>query len=120
MTVRHPDADRDASPAAVTVGTTTYSVDDDGVIDCPPEDERDVADVLSDVHDVDRGRILTNGSDGDGEVLVNDGPDYESIPPVLDDMTYDELYEVAADHDIKGRSEMTKDELIAALRERED
>ena len=30
MTVTHPLADRDASPAAVTVGTTTYPVGDEG------------------------------------------------------------------------------------------
>lgn len=43
MTVQHPLADRDApTPAAVTVGTTTYPVDDDGVIDCPDDAVEDV------------------------------------------------------------------------------
>ena len=43
--------------------------------------------------------------------------DYTSIPPKLDDCTYDELYEIASDHDISGRSDMSKDELIEALSE---
>ena len=49
--------------------------------------------------------------EGSGEI------DYTSIPPNLDDCTYDELYEIASDHDIAGRSDMTKDELIDALQE---
>jgi hypothetical protein len=47
MTVQHPHADRDASPAAVTVGTGSYAVDSDGRIDCPAEDEERVARVLA-------------------------------------------------------------------------
>jgi hypothetical protein len=34
----------------------------------------------------------------------------------LDDLTKDELYELAQESDVEGRSGMTKDELIAALR----
>ena len=34
----------------------------------------------------------------------------------LDDLTRDELYKRAQDADIAGRSDMTKDELVAALR----
>jgi hypothetical protein len=69
--VRHPRADRDASPAAVTVGTNTYSVDADGVIDCPDSEVSAVADVLADVYGVDRDRILTNADAESGSVLVN-------------------------------------------------
>ena len=36
----------------------------------------------------------------------------------LDDLTRDELYELARESDVEGRSGMTKDELIAALRGR--
>lgn len=36
----------------------------------------------------------------------------------LDELTRDELYELARESDVEGRSGMTKDELIAALRDR--
>jgi Rho termination factor, N-terminal domain len=36
----------------------------------------------------------------------------------LDDLTRDELYELARESDVEGRSGMTKDELISALRSR--
>jgi hypothetical protein len=36
----------------------------------------------------------------------------------LDDLTRDELYELARESDVEGRSGMTKDELIGALRDR--
>jgi hypothetical protein len=36
----------------------------------------------------------------------------------LDDLTKDELYELAQESDVEGRSGMTKDELITALRGR--
>lgn len=104
MTVRHPLTDRDASPAAVTVGSTTYPVDEDGVIDCPPEDERDVADVLSDAYDVGAEALLDD--DGDGDDLAG--------------KTSAELYEMAQAREISGRSEMDKADLIDALREHED
>ena len=51
MPVRHPLATRDAAPAAVTVGTTTYAVRD-GVVDCPIDREDAVADALAAAHDV--------------------------------------------------------------------
>jgi len=35
----------------------------------------------------------------------------------FDDKTYDELYELATDAEVAGRSDMTKDELIEALSE---
>ena len=38
--------------------------------------------------------------------------------PSYDEWTRDELYERAKELDIEGRSDMTKDELIAALRDR--
>ncbi|WP_084399787.1 DUF7218 family protein [Henriciella aquimarina] len=38
--------------------------------------------------------------------------------PPYEDWTKDELYERAAELDIEGRSDMTKDELIAALRDK--
>lgn len=71
MPVTHPHADRNASPAAVTVGTTTYPVASDGTIECPPEDAADVADVLADAYDVDAAALLDTAtcdavkSDGD-------------------------------------------------------
>lgn len=36
----------------------------------------------------------------------------------LDELTRDELYKLARESDVEGRSGMTKDELIAALRDR--
>ena len=39
----------------------------------------------------------------------------ESWPSSFSDLTYDELYHLAQDKDVPGRSNMTKDELIAAL-----
>ena len=38
--------------------------------------------------------------------------------PSYDEWTRDELYERAKELDVEGRSDMTKDELIAALRDR--
>jgi len=103
MTVTHPHADRDASPAAVTVGTTTYPVDADGIIDCPAEDEGHVADVLADAY----------GVSADDLVREEDGPPDDAV----EELTYDQLYELAKERDVDGRSEMSKDDLIAALRE---
>ena len=48
----------------------------------------------------------------DYEVLEEDGPEDD-----LESMTYDELYDLAADRDVDGRSEMDKAALIDALRE---
>ena len=42
----------------------------------------------------------------------------DSIPHRLDDRTKDQLYARAQDLDIQGRSQMTKDELIEAIRGR--
>jgi len=103
MTVTHPHADRDASPAAVTVGTTTYAVDADGVIDCPAEDEAHVADVLAEAH----------GVPADALVREEDGPPDDAV----EELTYDQLYQQAKEQDVDGRSEMSKSDLIAALRE---
>ena len=38
--------------------------------------------------------------------------------PAYEDWTKDDLYERAQELDVEGRSDMTKDELIAALRDR--
>jgi hypothetical protein len=43
-------------------------------------------------------------------------PQANTGPRSLDDLTKDELYQRAQEADIPGRSEMTKDELVAALR----
>jgi len=59
MKVAHPHADRDASPAAVTVGTDTYPVDEDGIIQCPADRAAEVADVLARAHDVPPDGLLT-------------------------------------------------------------
>ena len=40
----------------------------------------------------------------------------ESWETPFEEYTYDELYQIAAEREIEGRSTMTKDELIAALR----
>jgi len=56
MPVRHPLAERDAAPAAVTVGTTTYAVRD-GVINCPPDREDAVAEAVADAHDMPREAV---------------------------------------------------------------
>jgi len=56
--VSHPDADNDASPAAVTVGVTTYTVDGDGIVDCPAGDADEIARRLADVHDCDADDLL--------------------------------------------------------------
>jgi len=103
MTVTHPYADRDASPAAVTIGTATYPIDDDGVIDCPAEAEAHVADVLAEAY----------GVAPDTLVREEDGPPDAAIA----ELTYDQLYEMARERDLDGRSEMDKDDLIAALSE---
>lgn len=64
MEVSHPRAERDASPAAVTVGTDTYPVDDAGVIDCPDERAHEVAERLAEVY----------GLEPDDLVREEDGP----------------------------------------------
>ena len=51
----------------------------------------------------------------DDEYSIEDTTADETLG--LDDKTYDELYDLATDHDIAGRSDMTKDELIDALQE---
>jgi hypothetical protein len=72
MPVRHPLADRDAAPAAVTVGTTTYTIDADGVVECPPERVDAVADALAGAHDCDADALLDGAADT-CEAVKNDG-----------------------------------------------
>jgi len=78
MTVQHPHADRDASPAAVTVGTDTYPVNDDGVIECPADAESSVAARLARVYGCDsddlRVRETCDVVKTDGEVCGRDLP----------------------------------------------
>ena len=78
MTVTHPDADRGASPAAVTVGTDTYLVDSDGVIDCPDDVERSVAARLARVSGCDIDALLDAGTceviKADGDVCGREKP----------------------------------------------
>lgn len=103
MTVTHPYADRDASPGGVTVGTETYPVDDNGIIDCPAEEETNVADVLAEAYGVAPSTL----------VREEDGPPDEGI----EELTYDQLYQMAQTEGVKGRSEMDKVALIDALTE---
>jgi len=61
-----------------------------------------------------KGDALLETHDYLEEVIdVDGGEDYGSD---LDSLTYDELYDRASEHDINGRSDMTKAELIDALR----
>lgn len=80
MQVRHPRADRNASPAAVTVGTTTYPVGEDGVIACPDDEAAKVADVLAGVYDVTPDELVReedgppdDDADGTCEAVKSDG-----------------------------------------------
>jgi mRNA-degrading endonuclease toxin of MazEF toxin-antitoxin module len=76
--VSHPAADRDASPAAVTVGTTTYAVDSDGIVQCPDDTAASVADRLADAHGVAADALLTQATcqavKDDGEVCGRELP----------------------------------------------
>jgi hypothetical protein len=78
MTVKHPHADRDASPAAVTVGTTTYSVDSDGGIACPDSEADAVAERLAEVYGCDADDLLAVETcdvvKSDGEICGRDRP----------------------------------------------
>jgi len=78
MPVRHPQADRDAAPAAVTVGTTTYPVASDGRIDCPAGDEGRVARVLARAYGVRPDALIVtetcNTVKTDGEVCGRELP----------------------------------------------
>lgn len=76
MQVEHPHADRDASPAAVTVGQTTYAVDDAGVIQCPSDEAASVADVLARAYDISPDGLLIGVDDAATatcDAVKNDG-----------------------------------------------
>lgn len=116
MTVYHPrslETTPAGPPGGVTVDGTTYSVTDDGSIDCPEDAEATIADRLAEAYGV-----------SPDEVYEEDGPPDSTVPeqtpdatPDFDGLTYDELYTRAQERDIAGRSEMDSDELRAALRE---
>jgi len=76
--VSHPAAKRDASPAAVTVGTTTYRVDSDGIIECPAGEAEAVALALAEAHDCTADALLSAEPCGviksDGEVCGRELP----------------------------------------------
>jgi len=78
MPVKHPHADRDASPAAVTVGTDTYPVDDDGVIECPAAAESSAAARLARVYGCDSDALRVSETcevvKDDGDVCGRDRP----------------------------------------------
>jgi len=78
MPVRHPLAERDAAPAAVTVGTTTYPVRD-GIVDCPPDREDAVAEAVADAHDVPREAVYEEDGPPDDECGYYD-PDTMDSP----------------------------------------
>jgi hypothetical protein len=75
--VQHPLADRDAAPAAVTVGTTTYPVTD-GAVGCPDAEREHVARVLADAYDCDPAALLAADTcpveKTDGEVCGRERP----------------------------------------------
>jgi hypothetical protein len=52
------------------------------------------------------------------KLLSSYGPDRLGRPGSLEDLTRDELYARAQEAEIPGRSEMSKDELVEALRSR--
>ena len=73
-----------------------------------------------DVFDVghEKGEALLDAHDYLESVVDLSSDEYEvETGDDLGDATYDELYERATEADIAGRSSMTKDELIDALRE---
>lgn len=60
MTVYHPRSLDDVSggtPGGVTIDGTTYSIADDGSVDCPSDLEDTVAEALADCYDVDVAAI---------------------------------------------------------------
>lgn len=82
MTVTHPLARREggAVPGGYTYGTTTYPIDSDGTIDCPPDVEEAIAEALADRYGADVTDIYGPGEEtcdvvkSDGEVCGRDLP----------------------------------------------
>jgi len=100
MTLTHPHALRGSNPpGAVTYGGETYPVGDDGAVDVPETVAADIAAAWADRYDEPAESFYADA-----------GTDLES-------MTYDELYGLAKERDIAGRSEMDSAELRAALAE---
>lgn len=95
---------RKTDPPAVTVrGVGSFNVGDTADVDA------DAAAYLVD----DRGDFAYVDGPADGDVHEEDGPPDNAIA----DMTYDQLYQMAQAENVDGRSEMSKDDLIAALSE---
>lgn len=86
----------------------------DGYVDVPDEHADAAMDALEEVYDVEYNRNT-------GEVVTDDddAPADGDVPPkgVLKGMVKEDVYDIAAEQDVTGRSEMTKTELIAALQE---
>ena len=123
MTVYHPrrlELTRAGLPGGVTVHGTTYSVGEDGAVDCPGDLEPEIADRLADAYDVDVDDILESEASAEPTETPEVTPDnirYEGDPDILEEHTKEELLEWARERDIAGRSSMDKDELIDALSE---
>lgn len=117
MTVTHPAAINGGStPGAINFGGNKYSIDADGEIDCPADVEDAIAHHLAEHYGMSRGDIYEEDGPPDAVGTLPDAAD-PTPDDDLESKTYDELMEIARDRDVDGRSQMTKDELIDALRE---
>ena len=125
MTVYHPRALESTPagpPGGVTVGGSTYSVGADGAVECPDDLEADVAATLADCYGIDAEALLDDGDDqaeSDGGVVPDSGGCAEPTHTrdELEELTKEDVLEIAQDVDLEGRSSMNKDELIGALAE---
>lgn len=125
MTVYHPrtlDAVGGSPPAAVTIDRRDYTIDDGGAIDCPEDEEDTIAGRLADAYGVNPGDLLQPDTPPD-DGTVPDQTSEDTIPDHTRDrgefaeLTKAELYEIASERGVEGRSTMTKDDLIDALAE---
>jgi len=73
VTLTHPLADRGApTPAAVTgPDGGDHTVDDDGVVACPPDLEGDLAERLAEAYGVDAGELRDGGNEICGAEMSN-------------------------------------------------